>query len=141
MASDRWASPIASSPCRSAIVLASLRIRLHALADIPAFATAFSRNSRHGTDSLQNSLICRPLISELVRIPSVEKRFSCMFLALLTLSATAELGSACSFLTMLLASTGLSHKWMSILSISGPESLDRYAARRAGEQLHLSPSP
>ena len=89
----------------------------------------------------QNSFTCLPFISEFVLIPSEENRSCCICLALNTLSATVELDSACSFLTMLLASTGLSQRCMSILSIIGPESLDRYDALREGEHVHLSPIP
>ena len=89
----------------------------------------------------QKSVTILPDIPALVNIPVPANRFFWIALASATLAATSLLGSARQAPMSLPVSTGLIHRCMSILSITGPDSFDRYAALRAGVQVHLSPSP
>ena len=57
------------------------------------------------------------------------------------LDATTALDSETCFSTSFLGSTGDIHNCISIRSIIGPESFDKYAMRREGVHEHLSPSP
>ena len=127
---------------RSAIVRASLMMRVQARADSPIFSMILSRMLLHAGLRGQYFSICLLFIAALQNRPSSSLNLSlCVSLAFKTLAATVALDSAAARSTSLRGSTGDIQICISIRSIIGPDSFDRYAMRRDGVQVHLSPSP
>ena len=98
---------MSADPSRSAIVRASLMMRVQARADSPIFSMILSRMLLHAGLSGQYFSICLLFIAALQNRPSSSLNLSlCISLAFKTLAATVALDSAAARSTSLRGSTG-----------------------------------
>ena len=111
-----------SSPAMSAMVLASFRTLLYALADRLSRSISLQRNSFSSHPILQYLVIISAFILELVNTPASFLNLpDCSLRASATLSAIAALDSEASPAVRSPADTLSTKMCMSIRSIKGPE--------------------
>ena len=113
-ASDKCPGRMSGSCARSAMVRASLMIRVHARADRPILSIMRSSNALHSLLNGQYFSICLLFMAELQNIFSPANLAFCMSRAFLTLSATVLLDSEGLLSTSLRVSIGFIHNCMSI---------------------------
>ena len=134
---------MSGQPARSAIVRASLMMRVQARAESPILLMMRSISDLHAGLNGQYFSICLLFMAELQNMPSppFSNLFICVSRALCTLAETSALDSAVCLSTNLRGSTGDIQSCMSIRSMIGPESFDRYAILLEGVHEQRSPSP
>ena len=104
---------------------ATFIILKYALIESCCFSRISPSRAAHVPSRRQKRRICAVLISELVSISSAAKRRFCICRASRTLAAIALLASARPRRRISSDGTGLTRTCMSILSMMGPESLER----------------
>ena len=149
-ASEMCSGRMSGNSARSAIVLASLMILVHARADRPNRSMICSSIDLHSAVRGQYFSIYLLSIAALqtIFLPvspvlafSSANLFIWISLALSTLAAMTALLSAGLLCMSFLASTLETQSCTSILSMIGPDSLDIYAILFEGVHVQRSPSP
>jgi hypothetical protein len=140
IASAIWAGPMFSSPAKSAMVRATLRIRSCARALKPRVSKACFISWSDAGSNLQYLRISAVLMVLLVFVSLPRKRSCCLFRAWFTRFRMEAEDSPLSPSLNVLKSTLGTSMWMSIRSSKGPEILDRYRCTWCGVQVQLRSS-